>query len=122
MNQRTTDREELEKELGEPGPERIWYVGDAFENGFTLEEVHQLSAHRSLVPGADRREDIMQVIEDAIFDDMEAQRQAMLLHPAPALKRKGFSDRRLASLAGVSTETSLRVRARRHLLGILPGL
>ena len=43
MNQRTTDREELEKELGEPGPERIWYVGDAFENGFTLDEVHKLT-------------------------------------------------------------------------------
>ena len=35
--------EELEKELGEPGPERIWYVGDAFENGFTLDEVHALT-------------------------------------------------------------------------------
>src|SRR5207247_7439987 len=43
LNQKTTDRERLEKELGEPGPERIWYVGDAFENGFTLEEVHQLT-------------------------------------------------------------------------------
>src|SRR5438046_1858849 len=43
LNQKTTDREKLEKELGEPGPERIWYVGDAFENGFTLEEVHQLT-------------------------------------------------------------------------------
>src|SRR4030088_2072835 len=35
LNQRTRDREKLEKELGEPGPERLWYVGDAFENGFT---------------------------------------------------------------------------------------
>ena len=43
LNQRTRDRETLEKELGEPGPERIWYVGDAFENGFTLEEVHRLT-------------------------------------------------------------------------------
>ena len=53
MNQHTTDREELEKELGEPGPERIWYVGDAFENGFTLDEVHSAHAYRSVVPGAD---------------------------------------------------------------------
>src|SRR6188472_2635433 len=43
MNQRTRDRETIETELGEPGPERIWYVGDAFENGFTLEEVFQLT-------------------------------------------------------------------------------
>ncbi len=30
MNEKTQDRETLESELGEPGPERIWYVGDAF--------------------------------------------------------------------------------------------
>src|ERR1700755_3511048 len=41
LDEKTTSREAIEKELGEPGPERIWYVGDAFENGFTLEEVHQ---------------------------------------------------------------------------------
>src|SRR6201989_2542098 len=38
LNQKTSDREVIEKELGEPGPERIWYVGDAFEKGFTLRE------------------------------------------------------------------------------------
>src|SRR6185503_4762956 len=43
LNQRTRDRETLERELGEPGPERIWYVGDAFENGFTAEEVYRLT-------------------------------------------------------------------------------
>src|SRR5690348_8836322 len=43
LNQKTTDREALEKELGDPGPERIWYVGDAFECGFTLEEVYRLT-------------------------------------------------------------------------------
>ena len=43
LNQKTTDRDVLEKELGEPGPERIWYVGDAFENGFTLDEVQRLT-------------------------------------------------------------------------------
>ncbi|MDA0876299.1 MAG: carbamoyl-phosphate synthase large subunit, partial [Proteobacteria bacterium] len=43
MNEKTTDRERIEEELGEPGPERIWYVGDAFAQGFTVEEVHQLT-------------------------------------------------------------------------------
>ena len=43
MNQKTTDRERIEEELGEPGPERIWYVGDAFACGFSVEEVHQLT-------------------------------------------------------------------------------
>ncbi len=43
MNQKTTDRERIEEELGEPGPERIWYVGDAFAQGFSIDEVHQLT-------------------------------------------------------------------------------
>src|SRR5699024_5119841 len=43
LNQMTVDREELQVELGEPGPERIWYVGDAFAQGMSLEEVHQIT-------------------------------------------------------------------------------
>src|SRR5438445_791258 len=43
MNEKTQDREVLEKELGEPGPERIWYVGDAFAQGMSVDEVHDLT-------------------------------------------------------------------------------
>src|SRR3546814_2881235 len=43
LNQKTTDREKLQVELGEPGPERIWYVGDAFAQGFSLDEVHNIT-------------------------------------------------------------------------------
>jgi carbamoyl-phosphate synthase large subunit len=43
MNEKTQDRETLEKELGEPGPERIWYVGDAFAMGLSVDEVHDLT-------------------------------------------------------------------------------
>src|SRR5690606_5363272 len=41
LNQMTTDREKLQVELGEPGPERIWYVGDAFAQGMSLDEVYE---------------------------------------------------------------------------------
>ncbi len=59
MNEKTQDREELERELGEPGPERIWYVGDAFASGWSVDEVLRPDEDRPLVPGADRgdRED-----------------------------------------------------------------
>jgi carbamoyl-phosphate synthase large subunit len=59
MNEKTQDREVLEKELGEPGPERIWYVGDAFAMGLSVDEVFELTKIDKLVPGADRadRED-----------------------------------------------------------------
>ena len=43
MNEKTKDREKIEEELGEPGPERIWYVGDAFALGMSIAEVHQLT-------------------------------------------------------------------------------
>ena len=111
MNQRTTDREELEKELGEPGPERIWYVGDAFENGFTLDEVHALT---HIDPW------FLAQIENIIRIEMKLDDMKLNEINAPnlrELKRKGFSDRRLAKLLNTSES---QVRARRHLLGIRP--
>jgi carbamoyl-phosphate synthase large subunit len=111
LNQRTRDRETLEKELGEPGPERIWYVGDAFENGFTLEEVYRLT---KIDPWF--LDQILQIVElemkldDQKLDDVS--KEDLL-----QLKRKGFSDRRLAYLFNTNEN---EVRAKRHKLGIRP--
>src|SRR5881296_2691004 len=111
LNQKTTDRERLEKELGEPGPERIWYVGDAFENGFTLEEVHQLT-HIDPWFLAQIKEivDLEMDLDDKRLPDLDAQTLRML-------KRKGFSDRRLAYLFNASEG---EVRTARHRFGIRP--
>ncbi|WP_263771813.1 carbamoyl-phosphate synthase large subunit [Propionivibrio soli] len=111
MNQRTTDREELEKELGEPGPERIWYVGDAFENGFTLDEVHGLTHIDPWFLA--QIEDIVRIemtLDDMSIDEIDAP-------TLRELKRKGFSDRRLGKLLKT---TDKAVRERRHALGIRP--
>src|SRR5512147_1869265 len=43
FDERTQDREVLKKELGEPGPERIWFVGDAFAMGLSVDEVYDLT-------------------------------------------------------------------------------
>src|SRR3989339_1693657 len=43
MNEKTQDREILERELGEPGPDRIWYMGDAFAAGWSVDEVFELT-------------------------------------------------------------------------------
>jgi carbamoyl-phosphate synthase large subunit len=111
LNQKTTDREAIEDELGEPGPERIWYIGDAFENGFTLEEVHQLTRIDPwFLAQIKEIVDIEMDLDDRKLADMDA---AALRK----LKRKGFSDRRLAYLLS-STETEIRTR--RHALGIRP--
>ena len=91
--------------------ERIWYVGDAFENGFTLDEVHQLTHIDPWFLA--QIEDIVRI--EMLLDDMKLNDiDAPTLRE---LKRKGFSDRRLARLLHTSEG---QVRARRHLLGIRP--
>src|SRR5688572_16488862 len=111
LNQRTRHRETLEKELGDPGPERIWYVGDAFESGFTLDEVHRLT---HIDPW------FLAQIKDIVDMEMELDDRKLAEIDAEKmreLKRKGFSDRRLAHLFKCAEQ---EVRARRHQLGLRP--
>jgi carbamoyl-phosphate synthase large subunit len=111
LNQRTTDRETIERELGEPGPERIWHVGDAFENGFTLEEVHRLTR---IDPWFLAQIQEIVELEMRLDDQKLADVDADTLH---LLKRKGFSDRRLAYLFNTG---EMAVREKRLKLGIRP--
>ncbi|MCG2584234.1 carbamoyl-phosphate synthase large subunit [Massilia sp. TS11] len=111
LNEKTKDREKLEKELGEPGPERIWYVGDAFAQGFTLEEVHQLT-----------RIDPWFLVQIKEIVDIELWLETQSLDAIGKdllykLKQKGYSDRRLAKLLQTSDTA---VREKRHALGIRP--
>ena len=111
LNQKTTDRHEIEEELGEPGPERIWYVGDAFENGFSLEEVQRLT---NIDPW------FLVQIKDIVDEEMRLDDMSLCAIDADEmrrLKRKGFSDRRLAWLMGADED---EVRARRRALGVRP--
>ena len=111
LNEKTKDREKIEEELGEPGPDRIWYVGDAFAQGFTLEEVHQLTRIDPwfLIQ-------IKEIVDIELWLDTQKldQLDKPLLYK---LKQKGFSDRRLAFLLQ-TTDTA--VREKRHALGIRP--
>ena len=111
LNEKTQDREVLEKELGEPGPDRIWYVGDAFGQGISVDEVFALTKIDPwfLV----QIEEIVKIeleLETTALDNISATE----LH---VLKRKGFSDRRLAKLLK-TTEAAVRVQ--RHAANIRP--
>ncbi|HSG74832.1 MAG TPA: carbamoyl-phosphate synthase large subunit [Burkholderiales bacterium] len=111
LNQRTTDRETIERELGEPGPERIWYVGDAFENGFSLEEVHRLTRIDPwFLAQIKEIVDLEMRLDDQKLADVDADTLRML-------KRRGFSDRRLAYLFNTG---EMAVREKRKKLGIRP--
>ena len=118
LNQMTTDREKLQIELGEPGPERIWYVGDAFAAGWTVDEVHQFTKIDKwfLV----QIEEIIKL--ELAMDKLVSEKGDQALYSLDAdtlrgLKKKGFSDRRLAKL--LST-TDAAVRARRKELNVRP--
>ena len=111
MNEKTQDREVLEKELGAPGPDRIWYVGDAFAMGMSVDEVFALTKIDPwfLV----QIEQIVKIeleLETTSFDKIDA----VTLR---ALKQKGFSDRRLAKQLK-TTDTA--IRERRNALGVRP--
>ncbi len=90
LNEKTQDREVLEKELGEPGPERIWYVGDAFAQGMSVDEVFALT---KIDPW------FLVQIEEIVKIELELEKTSLDKIDEPTLrmlKKKGFSDRRLA--------------------------
>ncbi|MDR2015518.1 MAG: carbamoyl-phosphate synthase large subunit [Azoarcus sp.] len=106
-----TDHEDLEHELGNPGAQRIWYVGQAFREGYSLERVNQLTA---IDPW------FLAQIEDLVASEKALAGRSLKALSADELrelKRKGFSDRRLAKLLN-SDETSVRLA--RHALGVRP--
>ncbi|HYC42691.1 MAG TPA: carbamoyl-phosphate synthase large subunit, partial [Noviherbaspirillum sp.] len=111
MNEKTKDRETIEEQLGEPGPERIWYVGDAFAQGFSLEEVQQLThIDPWFLVQIKEIVDIELWLETQTLDKLD---KATLFK----LKQKGFADRRMAKLLKT---TDKAVRERRRELGVRP--
>ncbi len=111
MNEKTQDRETLEKELGEPGPERIWYVGDAFAQGMTVQEVYALTKIDKW---------FLVQIEEIVKIELELETHSLSelsKDEIKQLKQKGFSDRRLAKL--LKTDENA-VRAFRHAFGVRP--
>jgi carbamoyl-phosphate synthase large subunit len=111
MNEKTQDREVLEKELGEPGPERIWYVGDAFAQGMSVAEVYELTKIDKW---------FLVQIEEIVKIELELEKMTLDHVDEPLLrmlKRKGFSDRRLARQLKTTDKV---IRDRRRALGVRP--
>ncbi len=111
LSERTTDRDEIVEEIGEAGPERILYVGDAFRIGMSLDEVFEETAIDPWFLA--QIEDLIKVEKSLTERTLETLSADELRH----LKRKGFSDRRIAKLLGTNQH---EVRARRHALNVRP--
>jgi carbamoyl-phosphate synthase large subunit len=111
FNPLSTDRDEIIEEIGEPGPERIWYVADAFRIGVSLEEVFEET-------GIDPW--FLAQIAELVAVERElggVRAEALGADDWMALKRKGFSDRRLAQLL---QDKPARVRQLRRAHGVRP--
>jgi carbamoyl-phosphate synthase large subunit len=101
----------LRREVKEAGPERMFYLADAFRAGLSVEDVHALSFVDPWF--LDQIEELIaceREVAAAGLEGLDAKRLR-------ALKRRGFSDARLAQLADTN-ETA--VRALRKAFGVRP--
>jgi carbamoyl-phosphate synthase large subunit len=96
LTERSTDRDEIIEEIGEAGPERILYVGDAFRIGMSLQEVFEETA---IDPWFLAQIEQLIQAETAVtgrtLDSLSTEELRFL-------KQKGFSDKRLAKLLGTN--------------------
>jgi len=101
----------LRRELTVPSADRIWYIADAFRAGKTVADIFALT---------NIDEWFLVQIEDLIKDEERIKTLALSSIDRDSmytLKRKGFSDIRLAKLLGV---TEKNLRSHRHKLKVLP--
>ena len=111
LDTKYADREAICAELGNPGPDRIWAVSDAFRLGMSVEEVFNIS---KIDPW------FLVQIEDLIRQEKSLtgrNLESLKADELRLLKRSGFADARLAALLGIDDAS---VRAYRHALGVRP--
>jgi carbamoyl-phosphate synthase large subunit len=109
LNDETSGK--LEYELRVPGANRLLFTADAFRAGWSFARIQELT---HIDPW------FLAQLEDLVLEEKQVAERGMSGLSAErlrALKRKGFSDGRLARLVGVVEKA---VRQRRHELGIRP--
>src|SRR5258705_5570519 len=111
FNLKSVDMDKIEDELAYPRGERLWYVADAFGVGMSLEDIQRFTR---IDPW------FLVQIKDLVDIELEIEKKTLADFSKDELyrlKRKGFSDRRLAYLWKTNEH---EVRKRRHELGIRP--
>ncbi|HUQ09944.1 MAG TPA: carbamoyl-phosphate synthase large subunit [Steroidobacteraceae bacterium] len=105
------DRDKLAYELRAPGPNRLLYLADAFRAGWSSERIQELSY---VDPW------FLAQIEDLVREEVRVRDEGLSSLDAARmleLKRKGFSDSRLARLTGIKEQG---MREKRHALNVRP--
>lgn len=111
LDEKSTDLEDIIQEIGDPGPDRIWYVGDAFRMGM---DIHRVFEESKIDPW------FLEQIKELIDIEGAVKERSLKNMTAPELrflKQKGFSDRRLATLLKTDAKA---VRQARHQHKIFP--
>ena len=101
----------MQREMRHPGPERLWYVADAFRSGMSFDDIHEASR---IDPW------FLAQVEDLVLTEksLAAKTLATLKgNELFKLKQKGFSDARLAKLLGAKQS---EVRKLRHQQDVRP--
>ena len=104
-------QEKMQREMRHPGPDRLWYVADAFRSGMVFDDVHEAS---KIDPW------FLAQVEDLVLTEKSlATKTLATLEEGQLfrLKQKGFSDARLAKLLGTKERD---VRKLRHKQNIRP--
>jgi carbamoyl-phosphate synthase large subunit len=110
LTEETSDA--LAYELGSPGANRLLYVADAFRAGWPLERIASLT---HIDPW------FLANVQDLVEEEKRVRAgglEALDAARIRGLKRKGFSDKRLATLLGIADEAV--IGKRRQKLGVRP--
>ena len=112
LNSKTNSKDEILAELRQPGPERIWYLADAFRIGMSIDEVYAESKidywflHQIF--------ELIEIEEEIKSSTLEKMNKSFLLN----LKRKGFSDARIAELINAKEADVFEYRHKNKILPI----
>ena len=111
FNSKTEDLSSLKQKLSLPTPDRLWYIADALREGLSEEEIASISKIDPwyIFQISDLIEE-ENILKELSLDQIDYDK--MLL-----LKRKGFSDKRIADLLKISEET---IRKKRKELKVKP--
>jgi carbamoyl-phosphate synthase large subunit len=104
-------KDKLSYELRAPGADRLLYVADAFRAGWTMAQIGELTR---IDPW------FLAQIEDLVREESQVREEglgALTAERLRVLKRKGFSDSRLARLVDMPEKA---IRDKRHELAVVP--
>mgnify|MGYP005626808157 FL=1 len=109
LNEISSDKTRIIKELKEPGADRIRYLGDAMRLGLPIEEIFNFT---KIDPW------FLYQIEDLVKNEKQLKTYKLDQIDKPylfELKQKGFSDHRIGYLLGEDEKSIRELRAKNHI-------